>query len=113
MDYKVLKIESFPVNWYEEKESMFEKDDQNRFIALTSGCSVKEISSCRSKWRSSSTMAKRFASTGIAQALDEIHLREEARVESAEIDPDHKIQIDAMTSTTVTRLKRMESRRGS
>ena len=25
MDYKVLRIESFPVNWYEKKKSAFEK----------------------------------------------------------------------------------------
>src|ERR1700722_5828781 len=29
MDYKVLKVESFPVNWYEEKETGSHKDDKN------------------------------------------------------------------------------------
>ena len=29
MDYKVVKVESFPVNWYEKKKTDSHKDDKN------------------------------------------------------------------------------------
>jgi len=95
MDYKVLRIESFPVNWYEKKKSAFEKGDKNTVyrsyvwlqrkgdfvmpveveIKFDNGEKVREHWDGASRWT-------RFA------------YEKKAKVESAEIDPDHKIQID-------------------
>ena len=95
MDYKVLRIESFPVNWYEKKKSAFEKGDKNTVyrsyvwlqrkgdfvmpveveIKCDNGEKVREHWDGASRWT-------RFA------------YEKKAKVESAEIDPDHKIQID-------------------
>jgi hypothetical protein len=94
MDYKVLKIESFPVNWYEDKKSS-EKEDKNTVyrsyvwlqrkgdfvmpvdveIKFDNGEKVREHWDGASRWT-------RFT------------YEKKAKVESAEIDPDHKIQID-------------------
>ena len=95
MDYKVLKIESFPENWYEEKKNMFQKEDQNTVyrsyvwlqrkgdfvmpvdveIKFDDGEKVREHWDGVNRWT-------RFM------------YEKKAKVESAEIDPDHKIQID-------------------
>jgi hypothetical protein len=94
MDYKVLKIESFPVNWYEDKRGA-EKDDKNTVyrsyvwvqrkgdfvmpvdveIKFKNGEKVREHWDGASRWT-------RFM------------YEKKAKVESAELDPDHKIQID-------------------
>ncbi len=67
MDYKVLKIEAYPLNWYEDKKGGgFGKWTRTRCTGPTSTCSARKISLCRSRLRSSSTMAKRFVSTGMA-----------------------------------------------
>jgi hypothetical protein len=95
MDYKVLRIESYPVNWYEKKESLFAKDDKDAVcrsfvwvqrkgdfvmpveveIKFDNGEKVREHWDGASRWT-------RFT------------YEKKAKVESAEIDPDHKIQID-------------------
>ena len=96
MDYKVLKIESFPVNWYEEKKNGAEKDDKNTVyrsyvwlqrkedfvmpvdveIKFENGEKIREHWDGVSRWT-------KFGCT-----------RRKPKLESAEIDPDHKIQID-------------------
>jgi hypothetical protein len=95
MDYKVSKIESFPVNWYEEKKGGFQKDDKNTIyrsyvylqrkedfvmpvdveIKFDNGEKIREHWDGVSRWTNFTYDKK-------------------AKVESAELDPDHKIQID-------------------
>src|SRR5271165_2491228 len=95
MDYKVLRVESYPVNWYEQKKSAFQKEDKNTVyrsyvwlqrkedfvmpvdveINFDDGEKVREHWDGVSRWT-------RFT------------YEKKAKVESAEIDPDHKIQID-------------------
>ncbi len=95
MDYKVLRIDSLPVNWYEEKKKGADKDDKNTVyrshvwlqrredfvmpveveVKFDNGEKVREHWDGVSRWTS-------FA------------YEKKAKVVSAEIDPDHKIQID-------------------
>jgi hypothetical protein len=95
MDYKLLKVESFPVNWYEEKKGMFQKDDKDTVyrsyvwvqrkgdfvmpvdveIKFENGEKVREHWDGASRWT-------KFV------------YEKKSKVESAELDPDHKIQID-------------------
>jgi hypothetical protein len=95
MDYKVLKIESFPVNWYEEKESMFEKDDQNRvyrsYVWLQRKGDFVMPVEVEIKFDNGEKIREHWDS---ASRWTKFTYEKKARVESAEIDPDHKIQID-------------------
>ncbi len=96
MDYKVLKIESYPANWYEEKKSSLQKPDKNTTyrsfvwlqrkedfvmpvdveIKFENGEKVREHWDGESRWVKFGPYEKK------------------AKVVSAEIDPDHTIQID-------------------
>ncbi|MGA6983730.1 MAG: M1 family metallopeptidase, partial [Candidatus Sulfotelmatobacter sp.] len=94
MDYKVLNIESFPVNWYEKKGSSG-KDDKNTLyrsyvwlqrknaFAMPVDVEIKfdDGEKVREHWDGASRRTKFI-------------YEKKAKVESAEIDPDHKIQID-------------------
>jgi hypothetical protein len=94
MDYKVLNIESFPVNWYEKKGSSG-KDDKNTLyrsyvwlqrknaFAMPVDVEIKfdDGEKVREHWDGASRWTKFI-------------YEKKAKVESAEIDPDHKIQID-------------------
>jgi len=95
LDYEVIKIDSFPVNWYEEQKKTSTKDDKNTVylssvwlhrkadftmpveveIKFDDGSMVREHWDGQSRWT-------KFA------------YEKKAKVESAEIDPDHKIHID-------------------
>jgi hypothetical protein len=94
MDYKVLKAESFPVNWYEEKKSASQKDKNTVYrsyvwlqrkgdfvmpveveIKFDNGEKVREHWDGASRWT-------------------KFTYEKKAKIESADIDPDHKIQID-------------------
>jgi hypothetical protein len=95
MDYKVLRIDSLPVNWYEEKKKGADKDDKNTVylshvwlqrkedfvlpveveIKFDNGEKVREHWDGVSRWTSFAYVKK-------------------AKVVSAEIDPDHKVHID-------------------
>jgi Peptidase family M1 domain len=94
MDYKILMIESFPVNWYEDKKSARQEDKNTVYrsyvwlqrkgdfvmpvdveIKFDNGEKVREHWDGVSRWT-------RFM------------YEKKAKVESAEIDPEHKIQID-------------------
>jgi len=100
LDYKVLRIESFPVNWYEEKEKnifqkIFQKEDENTVYRSYVWLQRKEAfvmpveieikfengEAVREHWDGASRWTK-FA------------YEKKAKVVSAEIDPDHKIQVD-------------------
>jgi hypothetical protein len=95
LDYEVLKLDSFPVSWYEEKKKSQKKDDKDTVYRSTvwlhrkgdfvmpvevqinfdNGEKVRENWDGQSRWTKFSYERK-------------------AKVESAEIDPDHKILID-------------------
>jgi hypothetical protein len=95
LDYKVLRIESFPVNWYQEKKSRQKKEDKNTVyrsyvwiqrkedfvmpveveIKFDNGEKVREHWDGASRWT-------KFA------------YEKKAKAESAEMDPDHKVLID-------------------
>jgi hypothetical protein len=96
LDYRVSRIESFPVDWYEDgKKSGAKKDDKNTVyrsnvwlqrredfvmpveveVKFDNGEKVREHWDGVSRWTSFTYEKK-------------------AKVESAEIDPDHKIQLD-------------------
>ncbi len=98
MDYEVLSVNSFPVNWYEEKKDKKdtkkgEKDDTvyQSYVSLhrkedfvmpveveitfDNGEKVREHWDGKSRWT-------RFA------------YQKKAKVVSAELDPDHTVQID-------------------
>jgi Peptidase family M1 domain len=92
MDYQVLKIDSYPVNWYEQKTTAEDKNTLYRSsvwlqrkgtfvmpveveIKFSDGSKVREHWDGVNRWTSFTYEKK-------------------AKVESAEIDPDHKIQID-------------------
>jgi hypothetical protein len=93
MDYKVLRIESLPVNWYEEKKKG--SDDKNTLhrdtvwlqrkgdfvmpveveIKFSDGSKVREHWDGAARWTNFTYEKK-------------------ATIESAEIDPDHRVHID-------------------
>jgi hypothetical protein len=98
MDYEVLKVESFPVNWYEEKKDKKTDTDNAKddtvyqsYVALhrkedfvmpveveikfDNGETIREHWDGQSRWT-------RFS------------YQKKAKVVSAEIDPDHTVQID-------------------
>jgi Peptidase family M1 domain len=96
MDYKVLRIESLPTNWYEEKKKGADKDDKNRVYRSYVWLQRKEDfvmpvdveinfengEKLREHWDG----ASRWVRFGPYE--------KKSKVESAEIDPGHKIQID-------------------
>ncbi len=95
LDYKVLRVDSYPVNWYEQKRSLFQKEDKNTVyrssvwiqrkgdfvmpveleVKFDNGGKVREHWDGVSRWT-------------------KFTYEKKAKVESAELDPDHKIQID-------------------
>jgi len=95
MDYKVLRIESFPVNWYQEKKSRFQKEDKNTVYRSYVWIQRKEDfvmpveveikfdngEKIREHWDGASRWTK-------------FTYEKKAKVESAEMDPDHKVQLD-------------------
>ncbi|HWY21773.1 MAG TPA: M1 family metallopeptidase [Candidatus Acidoferrum sp.] len=96
MDYKVLRIESLPVNWYEDQKKAGDKDDKNTVyrsyvwlqrkedfvmpvdveIKFENGDKVREHWDGANRWTRLGPYDKK------------------TKIASAEIDPDHKIQID-------------------
>ncbi len=94
LDYKVLKIESYPVNWYEQKKGA-QKDDKNTIYHSVVYVQRKEDfvmpieveinfdngEKVREHWDGASRWTK-------------FTYDKKAKVTSAEIDPDHTVQID-------------------
>jgi hypothetical protein len=95
LDYKVLRIESFPVNWYQEKKSRFQKEDKNTVYRSYVWIQRKEDfvmpveveikfdngEKVREHWDGASRWTK-------------FTYEKKAKAESAEMDPDHKVLID-------------------
>jgi hypothetical protein len=95
MDYKVLRVEAFPVNWYEEEKKRAKKDDKDTVYRSNVWLQRKEDfvmpveveikfdngEKVREHWDGASRWTK-------------FTYEKKAKVESAEIDPDHKVLID-------------------
>jgi len=100
LDYKVLRVESFPVNWYEEKKKgARQKDDKDTVyrsyvwlqrkedfvmpveVEVVFKDSNDKLEKVREHWDGASRWTK-------------FMYEKKAKVVSAEIDPDHKVQID-------------------
>jgi hypothetical protein len=97
LDYEVSKIDSFPVNWYEDgkKDAAKKKDDKDTVYLSTVWLRRKQDfvmpvdlevkfdngEKVREHWDGQSRWTK-------------FQYQKKAKVESAEIDPDHTIQID-------------------
>src|SRR5437879_4511158 len=95
LDYEVMKVDSFPVNWYEKKEGFGNKEDKNTVYRSTVWLHRKEDfvmpvsveikfdngEMVREHWDGQSRWTK-------------FSYDKKAKVVSAEIDPDHKVQID-------------------
>ncbi|MGO9087143.1 MAG: M1 family metallopeptidase [Candidatus Sulfotelmatobacter sp.] len=96
MDYSVMRVDSFPVSWYEEKEQGFgSKEDKNTVYRSTVWLHRKEdfIMPVEVEIRFSNGEKVREHWDGKSR-WTKFSYDKKARIESAEIDPDHKIQID-------------------
>ncbi|MGA8438702.1 MAG: M1 family metallopeptidase [Candidatus Sulfotelmatobacter sp.] len=95
MDYRVLRLESYPVNWYEKKGSVFEKADKNTVYRSYVWLQRKEDFvmpvDVEIKFDNGEKVRERW--DGVSR-WTKFTYEKKAKVESAEIDPDDKIQID-------------------
>jgi Peptidase family M1 domain len=95
LDYKVLRIDSFPVNWYEERKSMFQKEDKNTvyrsFVWLQRKDDFVMPVEVEIKFDNGEKIREHW--DGVSR-WTKFSYEKKAKVESAEIDPDHKILID-------------------
>ena len=94
MDYKVLRIESFPVNWYEEKKGAH-KDDKNTVYRSYVWLQRKEdfVMPEEVEIKFDNGEAVREHWDGVSR-WTKFAYEKRGKVVSAELDPDHKIQID-------------------
>jgi len=95
MDYKVLKIESFPVNWYEDNKSAGKKDDKDTvyrsYVWLQRREDFVMPVDVEIKFENGERVREHWDGVG---RWTKFTYDKKTKVESAEIDPDHKIQID-------------------
>ncbi len=95
LDYKVLRVESYPVNWYEEKKKGADKDDKNTVYRSYVWLQRKEDFvmpvDVEVKFDNGEKIREHW--DGVSR-WTKFTYEKKAKVESAEIDPDHKIQID-------------------
>jgi Peptidase family M1 domain len=95
MDYKVLRIESFPANWYEEKKESARNDDKNTvyrsFVWLQRKQDFVMPVEVEVKFDNGEAVREHWDG---ASRWTKFVYDKKAKVTSAEIDPDHKIQLD-------------------
>jgi aminopeptidase N len=95
MDDKVMRIESFPVHWFEQKKSIFQKDDKDTMYRSYVWLQRKEDFvmpvEIEIKFDDGEQVRERWDGVG---RWTKFEYEKKAQVVSAEIDPDHKIQID-------------------
>jgi hypothetical protein len=96
MDYKVLRIDSLPLKWYEEPKKGAEKDDKNTVYRSYVWLQRKEDFvmpvDVEIKFDNGEKIREHW--DGVSRWTRLGPYEKKAKVESAEIDPDHKIQID-------------------
>jgi hypothetical protein len=94
MDYRVSQVESFPVNWYEEKKNS-KKDDKDTvyrsYVWLHRREDFVMPVEVEIKFDNGETIREHWDGTS---RWTKFEYEKKAKVVSAEIDPDHKIQID-------------------
>jgi len=95
MDYKVLRTESLPVNWYDEKKNA-SKDDKDTVYRSYVWLQRKEDFvmpvDVQIKFENGETIREHW--DGINRWTRLGPYEKKTKIESAELDPDHKIQID-------------------
>jgi hypothetical protein len=97
MDYKVLRIDSLPVNWYEEeKKGAGKKDDKDTVYRSYVWLQRKEDFvmpvDVEIKFENGDKIREHW--DGAARWVRLGPYEKKTKIESAELDPDHKIQID-------------------
>jgi hypothetical protein len=96
MDYKVTRIESLPVNWYEEKKKGGEKDDKNTVYRSYTWLQRKEDFvmpvDVEINFENGETVREHW--DGVTRWTRLGPYEKKTKIASAEIDPVHKIQID-------------------
>jgi hypothetical protein len=96
LDNKVLRIDSLPVNWYEEKKKGAEKDDKNTVYRSYVWLQRKEDFvmpvDVEIKFENGDKIREHW--DGVSRWTRLGPYEKKTKVASAEIDPDHKIQID-------------------
>jgi Peptidase family M1 domain len=102
LDYKALKVESFPVNWYEEEKekknagkNAVKKDDKNTVYRSYVWLQRKEdfVMPVEVEIKFDNGEKIREHWDGVSR-WTKFTYEKKAKVESAEIDPDHKIHLD-------------------
>jgi hypothetical protein len=95
MDYKVLAIESFPVSWYEERKKGDEKDGRNTVYRSYVWLQRKEdfVMPVEVEIKFDNGEKVREHWDGVSR-WTKFEYEKKAKVVSAEIDPDHTIEID-------------------
>jgi hypothetical protein len=95
LDYKVLRIESFPVNWYEKKKGIFQKEDKNTVYRSYVWLQRKEDFVMPVEVEVTFDNGERVREhwNGVSR-WTKFTYEKKAKVESAELDPDHKVHID-------------------
>jgi Peptidase family M1 domain len=95
LDYKISQIQSFPVNWSEVKNSTFQKEDKNAVYrsyvwVQRKGDFVMPVE-IEVKFENGEKVREHW--DGVSR-WTKFEYERKSKVESAEVDPDHKIQID-------------------
>jgi len=95
LDYRVMRVESIPVNWYETKKSVFQKDDENTLYRSYVWIQRKEDFVMPVEVEVKFDNGEKFREhwDGVSR-WTKFTYEKKAKVESAEIDPDHRVQID-------------------
>ncbi len=95
LDYEVIKVDSFPVNWYEDQKKAGKQDDKNTVYLSTVWLHRKEDFvmpvEVEIKFDNGEKVREHWDGQG---RWTKFSYEKKAKVESAEIDPDHKIHID-------------------
>jgi len=95
MDYKVSKVESYPVNWYEQKRSVFQKDDNETLYRSSVWLERKEdfVMPVEVEIKFDNGEKVREHWDGVSR-WTKFEYEKKAQVVSAEIDPEHQVHID-------------------
>jgi len=97
LDYKVLRIDSLPVNWYEDKKKDAENDDDKNtvyrsYVWLQRKEDFVMPVDVEIKFENGDKIRERW--DGVSRWTRLGPYEKKTKIASAEIDPDHKIQID-------------------
>jgi hypothetical protein len=95
LDYKVMRVESIPLNWYEENKKSADKDDKNTVYRSYVWVQRKEdfVMPVEVEVKFDNGEKIREHWDGVSR-WTRFTYEKKAKIESAEIDPDHKILID-------------------